>query len=113
MRHVPPQLPRFASEEEEARWYAEHPEFFTEMTRKAVAEGRFKLTKKTPAERLAMARQVREEAAQKAISANITLRMSRFEIDRAKRQAAQKGMRYQTYIKMLLHDALEREETRR
>ena len=36
----------------------------------------------------------------------ITIRMSRSEIALAKQQAETKGLKYQTYIKMLLHEAL-------
>ena len=39
---------------------------------------------------------------------SITIRLSRVEIETAKQQAASKGLKYQTYIKMLLHEALNR-----
>jgi predicted DNA binding CopG/RHH family protein len=35
------------------------------------------------------------------------------DIDRARVLAEKKGIGYQTYMKMLLHEALEREENRR
>jgi predicted DNA binding CopG/RHH family protein len=38
----------------------------------------------------------------------VTIRLSNSEIARAKQQAEVKGLRYQTYIKMLLHEALTR-----
>jgi predicted DNA binding CopG/RHH family protein len=47
-------------------------------------------------------------AAMPAGSRQITIRMNNSEIELAKRQAAAKGLRYQTYIKMLLHEALAR-----
>jgi predicted DNA binding CopG/RHH family protein len=41
-------------------------------------------------------------------SRQITIRLSNNEIILAKQQAEAKGLRYQTYIKMLLHEALAR-----
>ena len=44
-------------------------------------------------------------------SRSITIRMPLAEKDRLCRLAAHKGLGYQTYMKMLLHDALDREES--
>jgi predicted DNA binding CopG/RHH family protein len=41
-------------------------------------------------------------------SRQITIRLSNSEIALAKQQAEAKGLKYQTYIKMLLHEALAR-----
>ena len=41
-------------------------------------------------------------------SRQVTIRLGNNEIARAKQQAQAKGIRYQTYIKMLLHEALAR-----
>jgi predicted DNA binding CopG/RHH family protein len=41
-------------------------------------------------------------------SRRITIRLSNSELLLARRQAEAKGLRYQTYIKMLLHEALAR-----
>jgi predicted DNA binding CopG/RHH family protein len=41
-------------------------------------------------------------------SRQITIRLGNDEIALARRQAEAKGLRYQTYIKMLLHEALQR-----
>ena len=43
-----------------------------------------------------------------AVSRQVTIRLSNSEIARAEQQAEAKGLRYQTYIKMLLHEALAR-----
>jgi predicted DNA binding CopG/RHH family protein len=37
---------------------------------------------------------------------NVTIRLSLADLERARRQAARRGLRYQTYVKMLLHQAL-------
>ena len=42
-------------------------------------------------------------------SRQVTIRLDNSEIERAQRQAEAKGLKYQTYIKMLLHEALSRE----
>jgi hypothetical protein len=39
-------------------------------------------------------------------SRQVTIRLDRGDIVRAEQQAAAKGLKYQTYIKMLLHEAL-------
>jgi len=39
-------------------------------------------------------------------SRQVTIRVDNSEIQRAKNQAAARGLKYQTYIKMLLHEAL-------
>ncbi len=41
-------------------------------------------------------------------SRQITIRLGNDELARARRQAEAKGLKYQTYIKMLLHEALAR-----
>jgi predicted DNA binding CopG/RHH family protein len=45
-------------------------------------------------------------AAMRTESSQVTIRMKNSEIQLAKKQAADKGLPYQTYIKMLLHQAL-------
>ena len=53
-------------------------------------------------------RMVREARASK----NITIRMPLADLERARRLSATKGLAYQTYVKMLLHEALDLEEKR-
>lgn len=45
-------------------------------------------------------------ATMRAESSQVTIRMKNSEIQLAKQQASAKGLPYQTYIKMLLHQAL-------
>lgn len=40
----------------------------------------------------------------------VSIRIAPDDINRARILAAKKGLRYQTYLKMLLHEALQREE---
>ncbi len=44
--------------------------------------------------------------AARARSRQVTIRLTNAQIEDAKQQAAAKGLKYQTYIKMLLHEAL-------
>ena len=46
-------------------------------------------------------------------SRQITIRLGNKELALARRQAEAKGLKYQTYIKMLLHEALARNPTPR
>ena len=55
-------------------------------------------------DRAAINRKAQEVLA--AGSRQITIRLSNSEIVLARQQAEAKGLRYQTYIKMLLHEAL-------
>jgi predicted DNA binding CopG/RHH family protein len=59
-------------------------------------------------DRAAINRKAQEVLA--AGSRQITIRLNNSEIALAKRQAEAKGLRYQTYIKMLLHEALARNQ---
>jgi predicted DNA binding CopG/RHH family protein len=91
--------PRFKNEKEEAEWWDNNPEFILQEFKRAAAEGRLGhgTAKKQFAER------------QAAIST--TIRLDPTDLSLAKQQAERKGLRYQTYLKMLIHEALGREET--
>jgi len=55
-------------------------------------------------DRAALNRKAQEVLA--AGSRQVTIRLDNSEIALAKQQAKEKGLRYQTYVKMLLHQAL-------
>jgi predicted DNA binding CopG/RHH family protein len=57
-----------------------------------------------------VARVARERVAKAGASPTITIRLPEDDLTRARAFAAQKGLRYQTYLKMLLHKALNSEE---
>jgi predicted DNA binding CopG/RHH family protein len=92
-------MPRFGSEREEADWWAENPEYVLQELKRAKAEGR--LGHGT------VARRMDEVKAAKAKST--TIRLDPSDISLAKLQAAKRGLKYQTYLKMLIHEALGRE----
>ena len=59
-----------------------------------------------------VARVARERASHSGASPTITIRLAEEDLTRARTLAAEKGLRYQTYLKMLLHQALTSEEKR-
>jgi hypothetical protein len=85
-------LPGFKSEREEAAWWDAHPEVITELFLNARKEGKIK--------RLPVVR---------GMTKPITIRMPVADMEVAQEIAQRRGVPYQTYIKGLLHQALERE----
>ena len=81
--------PKFKSEAEEAAWWDAHPDFIVEQFEKAAKEGR--LLRGIPKSR------------------SVTIRIAVRDLEAAQRLADRKGLPYQTYMKMLLHQALEKE----
>src|SRR6267154_1655485 len=96
--------PRFKTETQEAEWWAKNQNLIADRFEQAKATG--KLGKGT------VARVVREQASQAGASPTITIRLAEHDLARARAFAAEKGLRYQTYLKMLLHQALNSEEKR-
>ena len=95
-----PKVPKFANEADEARWWDEHKKMVEENLLRAMRDG--------TAQRGTAQRLVREARQSK----NITIRMPIADIERARKLSDKKGLGYQTLIKMLLHESLEREEKR-
>ena len=85
-------IPKFSSEAEEAAWWDAHrSEIETEI--------RQRMKQRTP---LTLGNLLQGAKP----SQPVTLRIAKEDLETARRLAAQKGLRYQTYIKMLLSDAL-------
>jgi predicted DNA binding CopG/RHH family protein len=93
--------PRFKNETEEAKWWTDNQEFIADKFEKAKVMG--KLGRGT------VAKIARQRA---GVSPTITIRIAEADLARARALAAEKGLRYQTYLKMLLHQALKSEERR-
>ena len=81
-------IPKFRTEAAEAEWWDSHPEVATEIMKRALKSG--KARRVVPLK-------------------TVTMRLPVPDITTAQNLAHQKGLPYQTYIKMLLHEALERE----
>ncbi|HYW46235.1 MAG TPA: CopG family antitoxin [Bryobacteraceae bacterium] len=90
MPQKPITIPKFRTEAEEADWWDTHPEVATEIMRRAVKSGKSK-------------RPVPLKA--------VTTRLPVPDIKAAQDLAHEKGLPYQTYIKMLLHEALKKERS--
>ena len=91
-------VPRFASETQEAKWWDDNRQMVEKNLLDALADksaGR--------ATALRLSREARPAGA-------ASIRIPVDEIDRARRLAQKKGISYQTLIKMLLREALAREE---
>lgn len=82
-------VPKFRTEAEEAAWWDSHPDFLAEQFEKAAREG-------------TLQRGIPKSKA-------VTIRLPVRDIEAAQKLAERKGLRYQTYVKMLLHQALEKE----
>ncbi len=94
----PKVIPKFATEAEEARWWYEQRDRLTEKAQAALARGELKLRRLPPSPVAA------------GPAKNVTIRIPEQDLARARGLAARRGLRYQTYLKMLLHEALNAEE---
>lgn len=90
-------VPKFATEAEEAKWWDEHMD--------VVGENLIAGLKNGTAHRGGPRRGLQERGE----SRNITIRMPLTDLQAAQEMAQKKGLPYQTYMKMLLHQALEKE----
>jgi len=102
MSKKPITMPRFASEAEEADWWASRQG--REFVKQNVAE---------PAREGAAARGSRlVRGLNKTASVQIALRLPETDLTKARELATRKGVGYQTLLKMLVHEGLRREARR-
>jgi predicted DNA binding CopG/RHH family protein len=94
MRDKKLQVPNFENEDQEARWWAENPDFILARFESAAAENRLG----------------RGTAARRGATPTTTIRLDPTDISLAKTQAERRGLKYQTYLKMLIRQALTQEE---
>lgn len=89
-----PKIPKFNNEADEANWLYENKDRLATAFLQAAGEG-----------------QVRHATLkQRGATPPTTIRLAPEDISRARALAQRRGLRYQTYLKMLIHEALEREE---
>lgn len=93
-----PVIPKFKSEAEDARWHQRH-----KRTIESAMERRIRAGKTMNLREMAERNRLRP----------ITIRLATEDVEAARLLAAEKGIGYQTYIKILLREALERESQRR
>jgi len=93
------EMPRFKNESEEADWWASRDgrDYVQRKAEEARAEG--KKFRGSPLLR----KMIRQRSVQ------IALRVPRADLERAREIASRKGIGYQTLLKMLVHEGLERE----
>src|SRR5438876_633709 len=85
------QVRKFKSEAEEAEWWDRNPDFIADQFEKAAKEGR--ILRGLPG---------------RGATRSVTIRLAMKDVETAQTLAAKIGLPYQTYIKSVLHQALER-----
>lgn len=86
-------IPKFKTEGDEARWWFENKDQLARRFERAAAEGRLG----------------RGTVARRGATPTTTIRLDPDDVAKARLHAAKKGLKYQTYLKMLIHEALEKE----
>jgi predicted DNA binding CopG/RHH family protein len=90
----PLKIPKFENEADEADWVYVNREGLSATFLQAAQEGRVR----------------QGTLQQRGVTPATTIRLAPEDISRARALAERRGLRYQTYLKMLIHEALEREE---
>ncbi|MBI3645974.1 MAG: hypothetical protein HY233_08435 [Acidobacteriales bacterium] len=94
-------MPKFKTEAEEAQWWYDNRHQLEDALVNAMDNGTI---------RRGTAKQLTSRA---RASRNVTIRMAETDLDLARKQAEEKGLPYQTYIKSVLHEALVKRERHR
>ena len=87
------QTPEFKDEAEEAKWWADNQDLLVKEFKQAAKDGTLR----------------RGRAPRGGITPNTTIRLDPADVEMAKAQAQERGLKYQTYLKMVIHQALMRE----
>ncbi len=97
------------TEAEEARWFEENQDRLLRLFERARKEGALRVGGKS----VGITISKDTGSLRKPPSQKVMLRIPNGDLERARRQAGSKGIGYQTYIKMLLREGLDREEPSR
>jgi hypothetical protein len=87
-------VPEFKTEGDEARWWVENQDRLAPQFERAAADGKLG----------------RGTVARRGNTPTTTIRLDPEDIAKARLHAERKGIKYQTYLKMLIHQALREEE---
>ena len=85
-------IPRFKSEAQEAEWWDKNHDFIADQFEKAAKEGR--ILRGLPG---------------RGATRSVTIRLAVRDVETAQTLAEKMGLPYQTYIKAILHQALDRQ----
>ena len=88
---------KFASDQAEADWWDAHPQYIVQQFE--LAEKRGLIGNRKPQQQLEDRKAAR----------SITIRLDEIDVALARKQAEKKGLRYQTYLKMVIHQELLKE----
>jgi hypothetical protein len=99
-------LAEMKTEADEARWFEDNQDRLLKLFEQAEKTGALRVGGKS----IGITLSKKTETLQKPRSQKVMLRIPTGDLDRARHQAADKGIGYQTYIKMLLRAGLDREE---
>jgi predicted DNA binding CopG/RHH family protein len=107
MAKQPPRVtPVFATEAQEAEWWFSNRNKHGKQLRAALKDGEAQVLTKTKLRE-------RISASKRTPAPVVALRIPEADLALARKQAEQKGLPYQTYIKSLLHETLTEREKRR
>jgi predicted DNA binding CopG/RHH family protein len=87
-------VPKFKTERDEADWWVENQDQLAQRFEQAATEGKLG----------------RGTVARRGNTPTTTIRLDPEDIAKARFHAERKGLKYQTYLKMLIHQALHQEE---
>jgi len=91
------ETPEFKNEAEEAQWWFDNQAVVLREFEKAAADGTLG----------------RGTLMKRGLTPTTTIRLDPSDIELARKQAEERGLKYQTYIKMLIHQALLAEAAKR
>jgi len=94
-------IPTFQSEAEEANWLDSNQDLIAERFALAAAAGRLGNGR--------VAAKARSKSGPN-VSPTLTIRIAKDDLAKARVLAARKGLRYQTYLRMLIHEGLDRDQ---
>jgi len=97
-------VPAFATEAEEAEWWYKNRKMLDKDLLEAAKTGKFSILYR---------RDLRQRIARSKAAKVVSIRLPEADLELARSQAEKKGLPYQTYIKSLLHQALERQSKSR
>lgn len=102
-------IPAFTSEAEEAKWWYDNRDLISEEFQKAAVEGRLR---HGGVRRLFAEKGIPfPEPKAPAPTPTTTIRLDPEDIAKARVQAEKRGLRYQTYLKMIIHEELRKAES--